>query len=66
MPGQGGQELLDLLAGREHRLPIVVMTGNVDEQTRSYALGRGVAAFLEKPVDADNLIGALHAAIGFN
>lgn len=64
MPGEGGQELLDILIRRNIRLPVVVMTGNTDEKTKSLALQKGAFAFLEMPVDADRLIDTLRDAIG--
>lgn len=64
MPGKGGQELLEFVTRHEKSFPVVVMTGNADEQTRSRALSKGAADFLEKPVDADLLINTLLAALG--
>lgn len=64
MPGRGGQELLDMLIKRNSPLPVVVMTGNTDEKTRSQALSKGAVAFLEKPVEADRLIDTLLEALG--
>lgn len=62
MPGKGGLELLAILAERNCGLPVVVMTGTIDEQTRARALQSGAIAFLEKPVDADLLIDTLRNA----
>ena len=62
MPGKGGQELLEILVARESGIPVVVMTGNADEKSRSRALGTGAMAFLEKPVDADVLIDTIKAS----
>jgi len=63
MPGKGGLDLLVVLAERASTLPVVVMTGNVDERTRTRALDNGAIAFLEKPVDADQLIDTLRNAL---
>ncbi|MFT5439033.1 MAG: two-component system response regulator FixJ [Alphaproteobacteria bacterium] len=62
MPGRGGLDLLAVLAERDSDLPVVVMTGTLDEGTRTRALYRGAVAFLEKPVDADQLIDTLRHA----
>ena len=59
MPGKDGFDLMTLLAERDRDLPIVVMTGNVGEKTKTRALQCGAIAFLEKPVDADRLIDTL-------
>jgi len=63
MPGKGGLDLLVVLAERASTLPVVVMTGNVDERTKTRALDNGAIAFLEKPVDADQLIDTLRNAL---
>ena len=62
MPKKGGQELLETLVARASRIPVIVMTGNADEKSRSRALGTGAMAFLEKPVDADILIDTIEAS----
>jgi two-component system response regulator FixJ len=59
MPGKDGFDLLTILADRDRDLPVVVMTGNIGEKTRTRALQCGAIAFLEKPVDADQLIDTL-------
>lgn len=64
MPGKRGQELLETLAARNHPLPVVVMTGNADEKSKRRALENGAVAFLEKPVDADQLIETIRDALG--
>lgn len=63
MPGKGGQELLEFVIQHEKYLPVIIMTGNADEKTRSRAIAQGAANFLEKPVDADHLIDALLSAL---
>jgi two-component system response regulator FixJ len=64
MPGKGGHELLEFVTRHEKSLPVIIMTGNADERTRSRAIAKGAANFLEKPVDADHLIAALLSALG--
>lgn len=62
MPGQGGQELLDILVVRGDGIPVIVMTGNADQKTKTRAMNSGAVAFLEKPFDADQLIEAIRAS----
>ena len=62
MPGRSGHELLSVLAARDHRLPVIVMTGNADQRTRKQVLDSGAVAILEKPFDADDLIDTIRAA----
>jgi FixJ family two-component response regulator len=61
MPVVGGLELLDTLDRENWPVPIIVMTGNADEQTTSRALAGGAVALLEKPFDVDKLIDAIEA-----
>lgn len=63
MPGKSGMELLAILAERADALPVVVMTGNIDERTKTQALKSGAVCFLEKPVDAGHLIDVLRNAL---
>lgn len=63
MPGKGGLDLLAILSERDCGLPVVVMTGNVDERTKRQAPQGGAVAFLEKPVDADHLTASLRNAL---
>lgn len=63
LPGTGGMELLDAIVGREHHLPIIMMTGNADGQLKARAIEAGAAAFLDKPLDADRLIGTIKTVL---
>lgn len=63
MPGQSGDELLETLARQNRNLAVVVMTGNANAQLRRLVFSRGATGFLEKPADADHLIGAVRAAL---
>ena len=62
MPGKGGHELLEQVIARKFRIPVVVMTGNADKNSRDRAMKSGAVAFLEKPVDADILIETIKIA----
>ena len=63
LPGKSGIELLKTLGHRDHHLPVIVMTGNGDRITKSRAFEAGAAAFLEKPLDVDQLIDTLRTAL---
>ncbi len=54
LPGDGF-ELLKKLADSESRLPIMVITGHGDSETREKAIKLGAVAFFEKPFDAQEL-----------
>lgn len=56
LPGMDGVALLQLLRNRGLRLPAVVITGKPSTFVRQQAFLAGATAFLEKPVDADQLV----------
>jgi FixJ family two-component response regulator len=63
MPGMGGLELQDELALRGGRHPIIFVTGHGDVPTCSQAYRGGAFDFLEKPVDDQALVDAVHRAL---
>jgi FixJ family two-component response regulator len=63
MPGMGGLDLQEELAGAGYRIPIVVLTAHGEEAARRRALGRGAVAFLSKPFDVEALLRAVDAAL---
>jgi FixJ family two-component response regulator len=63
MPGLSGLDLQDLLIARDHRFPIIFITGHPDENLRARAMKAGAVAFLTKPVNADHLVGYLDRAL---
>lgn len=66
MPEMSGLELQSRLAQRGKSAPIIIMTSNVDANTRGQALAGGALAFLEKPIDAEKLLAAISAALNRN
>jgi two-component system, LuxR family, response regulator FixJ len=63
MPGIGGLELQQRLAGAGRRLPIVILTAHADHEARARARRAGAAAFLPKPFDAETLLSTVEAAL---
>ena len=63
MSTMSGLELWHLLQREYPKLPAIIITGHHDEQIRESALSSGAAAFFYKPIDPDNLLWALQAAI---
>ena len=57
MPGGSGIEVLKRLrhSTRTEHIPVVVVSGNEDLDVRHVAIELGVAEFLPKPVDLDDL-----------
>ena len=62
MPGMGGLDLLKLLAGREQRIPVLVLTASREPRLEERALELGASAFLTKPVREATLVAALRTA----
>jgi CheY-like chemotaxis protein len=57
MPGGSGIEVLKRLrrSTKTKRIPVVVVSGSEDADVRQVAMELGVADFLSKPVDVDQL-----------
>lgn len=64
MPGFNGLELQKALAARGSTIPIIFLTGHGDIPMSVQAMKRGAADFLTKPVNDDDLLSAVRAAIG--
>jgi FixJ family two-component response regulator len=63
MPGLTGLELQEALAGKDHRMPIVFITGHGDISMSVKAMKAGAVDFLTKPFDVDNLLAAVQRAL---
>ncbi len=63
MPGMDGIQMLSALNKDASRPPIVFMTSFGDPRIRAAAMRGGAAAFLGKPVEADQLIKCLENAV---
>jgi two-component system, LuxR family, response regulator FixJ len=63
MPGMNGIELLDALRRDGEMLPAIVMTGRGDSILRQQALKAGAFALLDKPVNGDELLTIIDAAL---
>src|SRR3546814_15707780 len=57
MPGLSGLELHEALIARGVRIPVIMITGQGDVPTAVRAMKAGVAEFIEKPVDQNELLG---------
>jgi FixJ family two-component response regulator len=63
MPGIDGLALQEELRRVGHRGPIVFLTGYGDVPSSVTAMKRGAIDYLEKPVDADDLLAAVGSAL---
>lgn len=64
LPDMNGLELLRWLNDAGSPMPVVVITGGLDEGLRERALQAGAAGFLTKPFDDLDLISAIGRALG--
>jgi FixJ family two-component response regulator len=63
MPGLNGLELQTALMAKGSAIPIIFLTGHGDIPMSVQAMKRGAADFLTKPVNDDDLLKAVRAAI---
>ena len=63
MPGLSGFEVQERLAAREHRIPVIVLTGHDTPESYERACSCGATAYLRKPVDGSELLAAVSAAM---
>ena len=63
MPGLSGLEVLEALQTRRINIPTIVITGNTRSDTRQRCLNAGAAGYLEKPLDRDDVLNAIHTAM---
>ena len=63
MPEMDGLELQDELASRGAHPPIIFLSGHGDVPKCALAMKGGAVDFLEKPADADALLGLVHQTI---
>lgn len=63
LEGLSGFEVLETLLAREVHLPVIVITAHDEPDTAERVLGLGAVGYLKKPVDRDNLLSAISAAL---
>lgn len=63
MPGMNGPELQQELTRRQHAIPIVFITANVDKSVRSRVLAAGAVDCLTKPFSESALLQAVTTAL---
>ncbi len=63
MPGMDGQTVIAELRSRGSKLPIVVMSADIQDTTRSRVAALGVASMTNKPLTREKLVAAIEAAI---
>jgi|SRR5258705_3806005 FixJ family two-component response regulator len=66
MPGIDGCELQRRVAARLPELPVIFVTAHPEEDVRSQALAQGAFAFFYKPVDGEEFLATVNAAVKWN
>ena len=64
MPEMNGLDVQRHLAQQGLQVPIVVITGHDEPQTRAQCMSAGAAAYLRKPLDDEALLEAIYRAAG--
>ena len=64
MPDMGGLELLESLREPGAAIPVIIITGNIQESVRQRCLELGAAAVVNKPVRQEELLPAIEKALG--
>jgi len=64
MPGMTGLELHRRLIEARHAIPTILVTAYPDEDVKARALKDGVVCYLRKPVDQEQLLRCVRAALG--
>ncbi|MGD2121686.1 MAG: response regulator [Gemmatimonadota bacterium] len=62
MPGIGGLEVLEAVKGRYPSVQVIILTGHGSEKERAEALRLGAFAYLQKPVDIQDLMAEVRRA----
>ena len=63
MPAMTGLELHRRVIDMGHAIPTILVTAYPDNDVRARALNDGVVCYLRKPVDEENLLQCLRAAL---
>lgn len=63
LPDMNGLALLRRIAAANSRLPVVVISGEVNPELGTEALRQGAMAFLAKPIDTDRLLNEVQSAL---
>ncbi len=64
MPDLGGVEVLKALREQGSKVPVVVLTADIQDMAREECLELGASAFINKPLIQSELGGAVKTALG--
>ena len=64
MPEMSGDELVRVLYEKQNKIPIIILSSDVQEKTKESMMQYGIVAFVNKPLDPPQLEKALSEALG--
>ncbi|OGW23883.1 MAG: histidine kinase [Nitrospirae bacterium GWC2_42_7] len=59
MPGMDGIKILNTLQERDSKIPVIIITADIQESTRKQCLELGAFAFINKPPKKEELVSAI-------
>ncbi|CAN2039924.1 Response regulator [Candidatus Magnetomoraceae bacterium gMMP-15] len=63
MPNVGGLDVLEVLSNKQFKVPVIVITADIQETTRERCQNLGAAGFIIKPIKADQVRKTLHQVL---
>jgi len=63
MPEKDGIEVLTELKANNNKIPVIMLTSDVQDSTRDECLSLGARAFLNKPVKSEELLPVINSII---
>jgi FixJ family two-component response regulator len=63
LPVLGGLDLITIMRQRKLNVPVVIITGRGERETKERAMKAGALAFLDKPVQEEQLMAAVESAL---
>jgi two-component system response regulator FixJ len=63
LPTMSGLDLLDQYPPKQLGMPVILISGRMDPQSKARALAAGAVAVVEKPFDGQRLLAAIGQAI---
>lgn len=63
MPGMDGLKILSALTEQRSKIPMIVITADIQESTRKQCLELGATAVINKPPKDDELLGAIRKVL---
>ncbi len=64
MPEKDGFEVLKELETAQSKIPVIMLTSDVQDSTRDECLSHGAQAFVNKPVKAEDLLPVIRSLLG--